>query len=97
MLSTPRTDPDEPNSNIRLLPRVFDGEALVGPGMKDARLEASIERYLSALATADCQEGKLAEARSARFKDKIASLREQMRKYKALEVPYTPRWTSKFR
>ena len=31
-----RTDPDEPNSSIRLLPWVFDGEALIGPGMKDA-------------------------------------------------------------
>src|SRR5262249_13317116 len=29
-------DPDEPNSSIRLLPWVFDGEALIGPGMKDA-------------------------------------------------------------
>ena len=37
MLDTPRTDPDEPNSSIRLLPWVFDGEALIGPGMKDAR------------------------------------------------------------
>jgi hypothetical protein len=33
----PRTDPDRPDSSIRLLPRVFDGEALFGPGMKDAR------------------------------------------------------------
>ena len=37
MLDTPRTDPDEPNSSIRLLPWVFDGEALIGPGMKDPR------------------------------------------------------------
>ena len=50
------------------------------------QVEASIERYLSALETVDRQEGELAEARSARLKDKIASLREQMRKYKALEV-----------
>jgi transposase len=50
------------------------------------QVEASIERYLSALETADRQEGQLAEAKSARLKDKIASLREQMRKYKALEV-----------
>ena len=49
-------------------------------------VEASIQRYLSALETADRQEGELAEAKSARLKDKIASLREQMRKYKALEV-----------
>ena len=50
------------------------------------QIEASIERYLSALETADRQEGELAQAKSARLKDKIASLRDQMRKYKALEV-----------
>src|SRR6195256_2891860 len=33
----PRTDPDGPDSSIRLLPWVFDGEALIGPGVKDAR------------------------------------------------------------
>ena len=33
----PRTDPDELNSSIRLLPWVFDGEALIGPGVKDPR------------------------------------------------------------
>ena len=32
-----KTDPDKPDSGIRLLPRVSNGEALVGPGMKDAR------------------------------------------------------------
>jgi len=37
LLDTPRTDPDEPNSSIRLLSWVFDGKALIGPGMKDAR------------------------------------------------------------
>jgi transposase len=50
------------------------------------QVEASIERYLSALETADRQEGEVAEAKSARLKDKIAALRERMRKYKALEV-----------
>src|SRR5271163_454882 len=50
------------------------------------QVEASIERYLSALETADRQEGELAETKSARLKDKIASLRDQMRKFKALEV-----------
>jgi hypothetical protein len=50
------------------------------------QVEASIERYLSALETADRQEGELAEAKSARLKDKIGALREQMRKLKALEV-----------
>jgi len=50
------------------------------------QVEASIERYLAALETADRQEGELAEAKSARLRDKIASLRDQMRKFKALEV-----------
>ena len=50
------------------------------------QVEASIERYLSALETADRQEGEVAEAKSARLKDKIATLRAQMRKYKALEA-----------
>jgi Transposase domain (DUF772) len=50
------------------------------------QVEASIERYLSALETADRQEGEVAEAKSARLKDKIAKLREQMRKSKALEA-----------
>ena len=50
------------------------------------QVEASIERYLSALETADRQEGELAQAKSARLKDKIASLRDQMRKFKTLEV-----------
>ena len=50
------------------------------------QVEASIERYLAALETADRQEGEMAEAKSARLKDKIATLREQMRKYKALEA-----------
>src|ERR1700722_7528890 len=50
------------------------------------QVEASIERYLSAMETTDRQEGEVAEAKSARLKDKIASLREQMRRYKALEV-----------
>src|SRR6185437_15335715 len=34
------------------------------------QVEASIERYLSALETADRQEGEVAEAKSARLKDK---------------------------
>ena len=33
----PRTDPDRPDSGIRLLPWVFDGEALIGPGMQNTR------------------------------------------------------------
>jgi hypothetical protein len=37
MSEPPRPDPDRPDSSIRLLPRVFDGEALIRPGMKDTR------------------------------------------------------------
>jgi hypothetical protein len=37
-LSAPRTDPSEPNSGTRLLPRVSDGEARTRPRMKDMRL-----------------------------------------------------------
>src|SRR6266849_3038879 len=50
------------------------------------QVEASIERYLSALETADRQEGALAQVKVSRLKDKIASLREQMRAFQALEV-----------
>ena len=37
MLNAPRTDPSEPNSGTRLLPRVSDGKAHTRPGMKDPR------------------------------------------------------------
>ncbi|MBV9995759.1 MAG: IS1182 family transposase [Caulobacteraceae bacterium] len=50
------------------------------------QVEASIARYLAALETADRQEGELAEAKAGRLKEKIASLREQMRDFQALEV-----------
>ena len=50
------------------------------------QVEASISRYLAALETADRHEGELAEAKSVRLKEKIASLREQMRALQALEV-----------
>ena len=49
------------------------------------QVEASIDRYMAALETADRQEGELAQARSVRLKDKIAALGEQMRAFKALE------------
>ena len=42
------------------------------------QVEASITRYLSALETADRQEGDLAQTKAVRLKDKIAALREQM-------------------
>src|SRR5271168_851961 len=49
------------------------------------QVEASIERYMAALETADRQEGELAQAKSVRLKDKIAALREQMKTFQALE------------
>jgi transposase len=67
-------------------------------GRRMEQVEASIERYLSALETADRQEGELAEAKSARLKDKIASARQSRcantRRWKS---PCTPRRTSRFR
>jgi transposase len=50
------------------------------------QVEASITRYLSALETADRQEGELAQAKAVRLKEKIASLREQMKDFKDLEI-----------
>jgi transposase len=50
------------------------------------QVEASITRYLSALETADRQEGELAQAKAVRLKEKIAALREQMKDFKSLEV-----------
>jgi transposase len=49
------------------------------------QVEASIERYMAALETADRQEGELAQAKSVRLKEKITALREQMAAFKALE------------
>jgi transposase len=50
------------------------------------RLEASIAEYLEAMDTADRHEGEVAEAKSARLRDKIAALRERMKDLKALEA-----------
>ena len=58
------------------------------PAKLKARLEqvqASIERYMGALDTADRQEGDLAREKSGRLKEKIAALRRQMASFKALE------------
>ena len=49
------------------------------------QVEASIERYMAALETADRQEGELAQAKSVRLQEKIAALGEQMAAFKALE------------
>ncbi len=49
------------------------------------QIEASIDRYLSALDTADREEGEIAQAKVARLKDKIAALKQQMQRYRELE------------
>ena len=49
------------------------------------QVEASIERYMAALETADRQEGELAQAKSVRLKEKIAQLLDQMAQFQALE------------
>jgi transposase len=49
-------------------------------------IESSINRYLSALDTADRQEPKAAQAKSARLHDKIAALKQEMQNLKAIET-----------
>jgi transposase len=49
------------------------------------QVEASIERYMAAAETADRQEGDLAQAKSVRLKEKIATLRQQMQAFRDLE------------
>lgn len=48
MLRAPRTELDERHSRIRLPPWVFDGKALAGPGMKDARIAVDLHHLLLA-------------------------------------------------
>ena len=50
------------------------------------QVEASIERYMAALETADRHEGEIAQTKSVRLTEKIAALREQMRDFQALEI-----------
>src|ERR1700681_1882588 len=50
------------------------------------QVEASIERYMAALETADRQDGELAPANSVRLKDKITALKAQMQAFKATEA-----------
>jgi transposase len=49
-------------------------------------IEASIQRYLTALDTADRQEPTIAQAKTERLQDKIAALKEQMKALKEIEV-----------
>jgi transposase len=50
------------------------------------QIEESIARYLSALDTADRAEPEIAEAKSARLKDKIAILKQQMEQLREVEA-----------
>ncbi|MEK6557914.1 MAG: IS1182 family transposase [Candidatus Margulisiibacteriota bacterium] len=50
------------------------------------QIEASIERYLSALETADRAEPDVAEAKTVRLKDKIALLKQQMAQLNAIDA-----------
>jgi len=49
-------------------------------------IEASINRYLAALDTADRQEAPVAQVKTERLQDKIAALKARMQELKALEV-----------
>ncbi len=49
-------------------------------------IESSINRYLTELDTADRQEPAVAQARSERLQDKIATLKAQMKELQAIEV-----------
>jgi transposase len=50
------------------------------------QIEASIDRYLSQLDTADRQERSLVQAKGDRLRDKISLLKEEMQRLKKLEV-----------
>jgi transposase len=49
------------------------------------QVQASIDRYMAALDTADRQEGAPAQEKAGRLKEKIAALRQQMAAFRALE------------
>jgi len=49
-------------------------------------IESSINRYLTALDTADVQEPTVAKARTERLQDKITALKEQMKSLKDIDV-----------
>jgi transposase len=51
-----------------------------------AQIEASIARYLAAMDTADRAEPEVAELKKGRLQEKIAALKEQMQRLKALEA-----------
>jgi hypothetical protein len=49
-------------------------------------IEASIDRYLAALDTADRQESSVAQVKTERLQDKIAALKARMQELKAIEI-----------
>ena len=49
------------------------------------QVEDSIARYMAAMDTADRQENEVTRAKSARLGDKITTLREQVRQFRAME------------
>jgi transposase len=49
------------------------------------QIEASIDRYLSAMDAADREEGEVARAKAGRLGDKIAGLKQQMRQFREIE------------
>src|SRR5580704_13463845 len=50
------------------------------------QIEASINRYLSALDTADQEEAATAQSKSTKLKEKIAALKKRMQQLKEIEV-----------
>src|ERR1700730_4292566 len=54
------------------------------------QIGASIDRYMAAMDAADRQEGEVAQAKSARLKDKIASLKQQMQQFRELQQAVRP-------
>ena len=55
------------------------------------QVEASIARYLSALDTADRQEGEVAEVKSIRLKDKLARRSNRCSTFERWRSPFRPR------
>ncbi len=51
------------------------------------QIEASINRYLSALDVADQQETGTEQGRSSKLKEKIAALKKRMQQLKEIECP----------
>ena len=50
------------------------------------QIDESIERYLGQLDSADREQSSIAEAKTARWKNKIASLKEEMQRLRTLEA-----------